>query len=152
MKNKTILTLGIITLLIGITFIPVGASSSKPITKESKVYGPLIAPLLEGFILLSEDAIYSSKQHIGKLSIYRDLKLTGFAWGIGPNGPDDPSTPFIFQQIPFIFRSWSGIGDITITMKLWIGSEGIAEYAGQTAWFEMRYHGQGFCCTLETLE
>ena len=151
--KKAILTLGVIILLIGITLIPVGAISSKPITKERKLYGPLIAPAIDGRIKYSEDATYSSKYHIGKIYIYQNLKLTGLAWGLGPRTPDDPDCmPFIFQQIPFPFRSWSGIGDITITMKLWISSEELAEAAGSCPYFVMRHGGQGFVVTLETLD
>ena len=150
--KKAILTLGVITLLIGITFIPVGASPSKPITKERKVYGPLMAPSINGQIRLSEDATYSSKYHIGKLFIYRNLKLTGLAWGPGPHPPGDPGCEnFIFQQILCPFRSWDGIGSITLKMKLWIGEEK-PETAGALVYFAFRATGQAFVATLETLD
>ena len=64
--KKAILALGIITLLIGITFIPVGASSSETVVKEGTIYGPYKVPYMLGSFYLQEDATYTAKQQIGK--------------------------------------------------------------------------------------
>jgi len=151
--KKTIFCIGLIAILLLTGFSTVSAIENKAsdVKEAGTVHGPLMAPAIIGNIKLSEDAVYSSKHNIGKLYIYRDVKLTGIAWGPGPHEPDDPmATPFSFQQFLFLSRSWSGIGNITLTMKLWIGAE-IPETVGGIAEFYFRFTGQAFSATLEEL-
>jgi len=158
--KKAIFCIGLVTILLLTGFSTVSAIENKTnntketgqtSAKASTVYGPFIAPSIIGGIFLQEDASYTAKHQIGKLYIYRDIKLTGIAHGPGPQDPEEPRYALHIQQFPFIGgRIVDCTGRVTLTMKLWIGPA-IAVGVGGDAVF-IGHYGQGFDVTLETLE